>query len=254
MAIKPKVIIFDLEVLASQTYKGDLRAAPGYILMCAWKELGKKKVNVMTVLDHPGKNILDDGPIVTEIRKVLADADLLIYHFGDRFDFPFVQTRLARWGLPKLEKPLTFDTCSVARKTLSIKSNSLKSLAYFFGLKESKMEIPQDTWLLANAGDKEAILTLAERCKSDVRLTEQVYLKELPLVTDHPNVFKAAKLRSQGCAGKPPAYCGSCGGTGFKENGYSQSKKEVKKRWKCTNQVCQQSIYINVPAPIHKDL
>ncbi len=251
---KPKIIIFDLEVLASQTYKGDLRAAPGYILMMAWKELNKKDVHVMTVLDHPGKNILDDGPIVTEIRKVLEDADMLIYHFGDRFDFPFIRTRLARWGLPNLDKPLTFDTCSVARKNLSIKSNSLKSLAYFFGLKESKMEIPHDTWLLANAGDKDAILQLAERCKSDVRLTEQVYKKELPLVADHPDVWKSAALRSLEHNWTRPKRCTSCGNKRFKEAGYSQSKKEVKKRWKCLHKPCQQSIYVTVPQALHKDL
>ena len=222
-----------MEFLASQNYRGDLRAAPGYIFCLGWKELGKGKAKTITILDYPGKTPIDDGPLVKEIAKILADADMYIYHFGDKCDWKFVQTRLVRHGYLPLNKSSSFDTCSVASKYLSIKSNSLKSLAYFFGLKESKMEIPQDIWLLANTGDKKSINKIASRCRSDVRLTEEVYKKELPLAANHPALHHLERAKERRYYDVPDR-CRACSSTKFQSRGFVLNGDTVRKRYNCS--------------------
>lgn len=249
---EPKKIIWDLEFKASNTYKGDLRAAPGFIFCFGWKEVGKGKAQTITILDYPGKNAIDDSKLVKEIYNVLKDADLHIFHYGTQCDWKFIQTRLLKHGYDLLKsRPAVFDTYQVARKYLSIKSNSLKSLAYFFGLKESKMEIVEDIWMLANAGDPASIKRIAKRCESDVRLTEEVYMKLLPLAENHPAIYKIQKME-EGLYTTPPAQCQSCGGTKITSNGYSATAKSLLQRYRCWG--CGSSVYLPVPAKEHKNL
>lgn len=252
MVNKPLIYVWDLEVKAAQTYKGDLRAAPGYTIVFGWKELGKGKAQSISTIDYPGVNVLDDSKLVAEIRKILEPADMLIHHFGDRFDWPFIQTRLARWGMEPLQKPPTFDTCTVARKNLSIKSNSLKSLAYFYGFKETKMELPEDVWLLANAGDKASIELLSERCRSDVRLTEKLYYKMLPSADKHPAVYHLKRLTQATADVSLPKQCQGCGLKEFRFKGYAANLTVAYKRFMCKS--CGLNVKVLVPKKLHKDL
>lgn len=244
----PKKICWDLEFKASQTFRGDLRAAPGYIMCFGWKEIGSKDVHAISLLDYPGKSAIDDSVLVRKIYDILKDVDLHVFHYGTKCDWKFIQTRLLRWGYDLLPaRPMVFDTHSIASKYLSIKSNSLKSLAYFFGLKESKMEIYEDVWLLANAGDKKALRKIVDRCKSDVRLTEKVYENLLQLAQNHPLVYKIQELDEpkQGV----PERCETCGKkSGFTWNGYTATAKTVLRRYRCRREMggCGSSVFLPV--------
>lgn len=250
---QPKKLVWDLEFCATTTSWGELKAAPGFIFCFGYKEVGKGKAKTITILDYPGKTPIDDSNLVKEIAKILQDVDLHIYHFGDKCDFKFMQTRLLRYGLDLLKQGSnTFDTCSFAKQQLSIKSNSLKSLAYYFGLKESKMEIMADVWLLANAGHAPSIKKIAKRCESDVRLTEDVYLRELPLAFNHPAIYKLAKLED-GLYTTPPKQCQACGKEGkITANGFAATAKTIKQRYRCW--ACNASQFIPVPVKYHKEL
>lgn len=247
---QPLKLIWDLEFCASQTFRGDLRAAPGYIFCFGYKELGKGSAKVITIKDFPGKTAIDDSYLIKEVAKILKPVDLHIYHYGNSCDWKFVQTRLMRWGNLPLNKSAAFDTCTVAKNRLSIKSNSLKSLAYFFELDEGKMEIPHDVWLLANAGDAAAIRKISERCRSDVRLTEQVYNKLMPLVENHPAIYKMKKLED-GKYTERPRQCQSCCSTRIKSNGFTATAKTIKQRYRCTS--CNASMFVAVPVKYHKE-
>jgi|GEM_PF-5368127 len=247
---KPKILIYDLEFCATQTFKGDLRIDPGFIFCFGYKELGSPRAKTISILDYPGRTSIDDSNLVREIGKILQDVDLHVFQFGKRCDFKFIQTKLLKHGFPLLSNKYTaFDTCEYARRYLGLKSNSLAALATFFNLDESKMHLPADTWLLANAGNELAIRRIARRCESDVRITEEIYLRLRPLVTDHPPIHSISTLEELGVAERPKL-CQCCGEVGsFSAQGPRPLKTKIMQQWKCRRCGAWVSTELKVPKP-----
>jgi hypothetical protein len=57
---------------------------------------------------------------------------------------------------------------------LKIGSSSMKNVSEFLNLDEQKMNVPKETWVNANAGCKESLDEIVERCESDVRVTMKI--------------------------------------------------------------------------------
>lgn len=225
MVGKPKVLIYDLEFHASQNYKNQLKIEPGYIICFCCKVLGEPKMTTYSMRTHPGKTLTDDRNLVEAIGNHIRDADLHVYQYGNKTEYPFIQTKLLKYGFPPLPvPPVAIDTCKIAQEKLGLKSNSLASLARFFGLKEQKMPITEDQWHLAFAGDEKTMRLVEKRCASDVRLTEQIYLKLRPIISNHPAIYK---LYGSG------EDCQACGGT-LNKWGKRPTGKKIYQRYKCT--------------------
>lgn len=186
---EPKILIWDLEFKGTENYKKELKIHPGYIICFCCKELGKAEMTTFSALTHPGVTPLDDKALVKAIGDHLRDADLHIFQYGTKVDFKFIQTKLLSYGFDLLpDPPAVVDTWSVARSKLALVSNSLRELARFFKLKEQKLDITHEQWYLAFTGHKPTLKLIEKRCASDVRLTEQIYLKLRPLVSSHPHM------------------------------------------------------------------
>ena len=116
----------------------------------------------------------DDSALVEDIAAVLDRYDVLVAHNGKRFDIPFLQTRLMRWGLPPLPTPKLVDPVLVARNKLRMSSNSLRRLLDFFGLNQ-KTEVAGDYWMRAALdGDREAMDYIVDHCVKDVEMLVQL--------------------------------------------------------------------------------
>lgn len=57
---------------------------------------------------------------------------------------------------------------------MKIGSASMKNVSEFLGLDEQKMNVDKETWVKANAGNREALDILVDRCESDVRVTWRI--------------------------------------------------------------------------------
>ncbi len=223
----PRILTFDLEFMASKTYKGDLKIAPGYLICGCVKELNNPKVITYSKLTHPGKGPTDDRDLVKAIGDEIRDADLLIVQYGGKIEIPFMQTLLLKYGLTSLPNPVNVvDTWQLAKSKLALKSNSLASLAQFFKLPKQKMPVTEEEWYLAFTGDKKLMKKVEKRCASDVILTEMVYKRLLPLCNTHPAIAHIYGDRGNR---------GVCGGEKMEKRGFRVTVKQLYQRLQCSN-------------------
>lgn len=192
-----KILVWDIETSPISTYTWDLFPdrinhsniiEDFHILCICWKELGKSKVHSVSCFDAGKKN--DDYNVVKTMRDVLEDVDILIHHYGNKFDLPKFNARLAYHQLPPLPKLLCIDTKMEASRVAKFTSNRLDYLAKHFGY-EGKIKTDIHLWLdIMKGGEKaeKAMDKMVRYCKEDVRQLEKVYLRLRPYMTGHPNI------------------------------------------------------------------
>lgn len=132
----------------------------------------------------------DDKAVVKAVAECLASHDVLIAHNGSTgrgFDIPFLQARLARWGLPPIPRRKMIDPVQIARNQFRLSSNSLESISSHLGL-PPKMKLAPSVWLEAFLdGDKAAMDTIVARCTSDVAILIEIFkaIKAYVATIDH---------------------------------------------------------------------
>lgn len=216
----PKILLFDLETAGVQ----GLCADRGFIICFGYKWLGEKTTHCLTIAQYPGKDIHDDRELLKRAGEIFNEADGIVAHYGEKFDKPYLQSRLLQAKLPPLSENKLTDTCLIARGKLKLSSNRLGNLADFLGCKVKKMEKRGGWpiwWLGALRGDKKAIEDMATYCKQDVDCLEQVFLAMRHII---PSKF----LPINYSIGESQWTCPGCGGHRKNNHGYYFSDK---KRW-----------------------
>jgi len=129
---KPKVVLFDLECT-------NLNANFGYILCGSWKVLGEKKIHTATITDFPSfeKDCTNDKHVVKAIADALEDADVWVTWYGQRFDVPFLQTRLMYHGNKPMPPVPHVDGWRIARYKMRLNSNRLATVSAFLEVEEN---------------------------------------------------------------------------------------------------------------------
>lgn len=224
---KPNVLFWDIETT-------NLRADMGTILCVAWKWLGEKTVNSVMLPDYPSwdKDPTNDKALVKDFSKVLLEADLIVAHYGDRFDFKFVQSKLLKHGLPPIPRIKSVDTWKIARNNLLLQSNRMDNIAAFFEVNR-KTRLPKAVWQKCNMGHVPSIKKLMDYCKQDVRVLEDVYLKIRSVDATHPNL----NLVEIDTDGKPrcPVCMSKCQRRGQRP---AIAQTMVYWRYQCVNKTC----------------
>jgi uncharacterized protein YprB with RNaseH-like and TPR domain len=225
---RSKVLLFDIEAAGVQGLKADRSFIPVF----GYKWLGERSAKTITVLDFPevfAKNPQDDSALLAAIYPILAEAEGLVAHFGEYFDRPFVEARLAKAKLPPIPNMKLTDTCLIARKRLCLSSNSLKNLGEFAGVETKKMEKGRgwpDWWMGALRGHKPSIRKMAVYCRTDVECLEDIYFwmrKVIPM----------RHLPINLAIGEATWACAHCGGHRRQSRGHYYSDKKLWQRYQC---------------------
>lgn len=255
---EPRILLWDLETMMGNAVVPfyQLKQYSSYInpdfvkddvtIFCAaWKWLDKPFVASTSILNDRERfenNYRDDFHVVNMLHQLICDADILVAHNGDNFDWKMFAWRCAVNGLEPPKKPRTIDTLKIARKEFHAESKSLRYLAKALGV-EDKAQTP--SWAKVAAGDETEIQYAEEYCRQDIRTLQGVYERIRPFATNHPNLNAYLEgvdhktcpkcghwdLVKRGFnhtnAGKYQAYqcsrlTGGCGG-------YCQGKKNLKK-------------------------
>lgn len=179
----PKInrIFFDLEtspnlVLAFRTgydlvVNHDAIVKERKIICVGWKREGENRVKVI----RWDKN-QDDKQLLIEFSKVLEEADEIVGHFIDKFDWPWVKTRCLIHRLPPLPNIKTIDTKAWASRGFYFNSNKLDYLADILG-HGKKIKTDFDLWkdiVIHNC--PKALNRMCLYCARDVEVLEKVYL------------------------------------------------------------------------------
>lgn len=181
---KPKILFFDIETSPNLCWSWgigpkvrltyDNIVTERLILTIAYKWLGENKIHALAWENGSDKKML------AVFSEVIAEADILVYHNGDKFDLPNLKTRCLFHGLPPFPECRTMDTLKVARAKFRFNSNKLDYIGQYLGLGQ-KIKTEFSLWKNVMSPDKDvaakALNKMVAYNKGDVILLEKVWDK-----------------------------------------------------------------------------
>lgn len=235
---EPRIILWDIEtahnLAAVFRLWGEDYIPPGnivqerYIICASWKVLGEEKTHSVSLLDNPKlfkKDPHNDLHVLQVLHKVLAEADCLIAHNGDKYDLKFTEARMLIQGLSPLPPIKTMDTLKIAKKRFLFNSNKLDYLGTILGV-GAKIKTSSGLWLEVLKGNKAAIKEMVEYNIEDVNLLERVFFKLRPYTSNHIN-------RNLFAGEGEERACPRCGSTHCQSRGVSRTATRTYQRFQC---------------------
>lgn len=254
---EPKIMIFDIEIVPDLTKclrkwvrlydRAAMSANFSTICTIGYKIHGsKKKAKTINIWDFEGwkENIYDDSDLLAYFQEEMEreEVDILVSHFGDRFDKPHLETRFLVNGLPNMTYIRNIDTWKIAKQKLKLSHRTLNDLATLLGCDLKMDNGGWDIWESIVAHTvfekehrrkglmplKKACQIMDKYCAQDVETLDQVFgkLKHLTnLLPNHNNyLVKGA-----------PKVCPSCGGKHFHKNGFHRTPVSSFQRYRCAS-------------------
>jgi RNase_H superfamily len=164
----------------------------------------------------------DDARVIRKLHAVLSQADVLVGHNSDNFDWKKFQTRCIELGLKPVDQKASIDTLKVARKEFKFTSNRLDYIGEYLGV-GGKMDTPKGLHKAVMWSVPGALKTMLEYNKRDVELLEAVYDKLKPYIRNHPRLHFDQD--------KPT--CVKCGNHSVVKNGMRPSHGNMIQKWVC---------------------
>lgn len=188
---KANILILDIESYPATYYSWGPKAEwlsskqeidPGGLLCLSYKWLGSPVTHFVAEWD--------DGhdSMVAEAHAVLSLADIVITYNGDRYDLKRLNNEFWKTGTPPPRPFRSIDLFKTNRAKFDLPYKSLDYLAQSGGVGEKLPNGGFDLWVKCMAGDAEARKLMEAYNKQDVILTEQVYVKLLPWLTNVPHM------------------------------------------------------------------
>ena len=180
------------------------------LLSYAWKWKGEDEVKFV------GLNTATNEEMLQQLWDLLDEADWVVAHNGDNFDFKLVHAWMARAGMTPYRSVKQIDTLKMAKRRFKFTVNRLDYLCQvFFG--EGKEDTGGfDLWLRCLEGDEEAWALMQQYNEKDVTLLEQLYYRLAAWDKSHPNYALWAGADNE-------AMCGTCGSSNVKRNGFART-------------------------------
>jgi len=125
--------------------------------------------------------------MLTEVYKLLEEADVVITYNGDRFDLPILNQEFMMLGLPPPAPYASVDLLRTMRRRFRGTSNKLDYWLKRLDVGAKKEHRGPQLWLDCMNGDKDAFLEMEEYNIGDVVELEHLYDRVLPWIPNHPN-------------------------------------------------------------------
>lgn len=184
---------------------GDIIHERAIICIC-YKWEGKDEVHSL----EWDKN-QSDKEMLKKFLKVMAQADEIVAHNGDRFDMKWLRTRCIfhNLGMPPMHN--TIDTLKEAKRYFNFNSNKLDYIAKFLGVGAKLQTGGLDLWKdIVFKKDKVAMAKMVEYCKMDVTVLQAVF--------DKLNIYTQPKVNYAVLHGEDKHKCPQCGGNNIRYN------------------------------------
>ncbi len=232
---KPKILLYDVETAANigaiwQKYEQNVLwyEKEWYMLCFAYKWLDQKGTKAVALPDFKWyeKNKENDKKVLEALWKLFDEADIVIAHNGNNFDQKKSNARFIFHGMTPPSPYKTIDTLKVARRYFKFNSNKLDDLGELLGLGRKLETGGLPLWKGCMEGDEKAWKKMIRYNKQDVVLLEEVYLKLLPWMTNHPNLNKYLQTEHS---------CPNCSSFDLQRRGKESTVGNVNlyQRWQC---------------------
>lgn len=236
---KPRILLLDIETAPNLGWvwgKWEQNVIEfeknWYIMSFAYKWADEKKVHAVSLDQFKGynKDKSNDWNLCYLLHKKLEEADIVIAHNGDGFDFPKINARLIAHGFKPPQPYKTVDTCKVAKRYFSFDSNKLDELGKYLNVGRKIPTTGFKLWKGCMEGDSKSWALMRKYNAQDVALLERVYLALRPWMDNHPNM---------GLMMDKPHTCPVCGTAGkLQRRGFSYTRVGRKARYQCTAEEC----------------
>lgn len=192
----PKILIYDIETSPMLAYTWNIFstyirpesvAKDWFVLSWAAKWLNDDKIFGEVLTPKEAKNS-DDKRIISKLWSLFDEADIIVAHNGDKFDNKKMNWRFLYHGFPPPLSYKTIDTVKVARKYFSATSNKLDYLTDSLDLGRKTDSGGLEEWIRCMEGDQQALQDMLTYNRNDVVILEEIYVKLLPWITNHPNL------------------------------------------------------------------
>jgi DNA polymerase elongation subunit (family B) len=190
-----KILLFDIESSPSIVFSFNRFNTNIYIdqvikdpIMLTWSAKWLFSEDVMS--DRiTSKEVLsfNDYRIVKSLWNMVNEADIVIAHYGDKFDIPMLNARAVINNIKPFSFTESIDTKRVSSKHFRFPSNKLDALATYLGV-DNKIKTDFSLWKRCMNGEEKALEEMNTYCDQDVRTLEDVYLKLRPYIKSHPNL------------------------------------------------------------------
>lgn len=228
--MKPKILLYDLETAPNLGYvwgKYDQRVLSyvdeGRILCFAYKWLGSKEVHCLSMKGHP-----NDYGVVMALRILFNQADVIVAHNGDEFDYKKATARMLYHNMVPPKIPAQVDTKKVAKAYFEFNGNGLDDLGQYLKLGKKQKHSGFDMWLGCMKNDSKAWREMIKYNKQDVLLLEKVYNRMLPWMRSHPNLGKLINP-----VDRANNVCHTCGSNDVIKKGFRATAASVQQQWQC---------------------
>lgn len=230
----PKILILDIETapiiahvwgIWDQNVGLNQIKTDWHVLSWSAKWFGKKEI--MYADQRNSKNIEDDKKLLSEIWRLLDEADIIVTQNGKAFDQKKLNARFILNGMQPPSSYKHIDTKQIASRKFAFTSNKLEYLTAKLCKKYKKVKPKKfqgfELWKACLAGNKAAWEEMERYNKYDVLSLEELYTKLIPW----DNSINFALYTDE-----ITRVC-SCGSKKFNKKGFAYTSVGKYQRYKC---------------------
>ena len=126
--------------------------------------------------------------MVYKVWGLLDEADMVVTYNGDRYDIKRINNEFLKEGFTPPSPFKSIDLYKTNKVRFDLPSKKLDYIAELTGSGNKLKHQGFDLWVGCMEGDPEAWQTMQEYNEQDVLLTERVYIKLLPWLTNIPHM------------------------------------------------------------------
>ncbi len=189
----PRILIFDIETAPNLAYTWGTYeqnvvdfVSTWTMLSFAYKWVGDGKTKCVSNWDF-GKT-LDDTDTILVLWTLLDQADIVVAHYGDKFDIKKANTRFLQLGLGAPSPYKTVDTKKIASRYFAMPRNSLDYIGEYLGLGRKVKHPGWEMWEGCIAGEEKWWKLMIRYNKQDVVLLEKVWRAMQSFESNGPNM------------------------------------------------------------------
>ena len=218
-----RILFLDIEA-------SNLAASIGFLLAIGYKWAGERETHVLRIDETEEFQVkkTDDTGLLKAFEPIYNQAEVIVYHFGDFYDLPFIQTRRLIKRMKPLPEVSSVDTWKICRKKLKFHNNRLDTILQALGCPIKKTAVMGEKWVDAMSGDSKGLDYIVDHCNKDVRVLEWVYNKIKAVWPHHPNMSSHSLSPRE-------KTCPICAKPSGRHNGTRRTIKKLYQRLVCSN-------------------
>lgn len=178
------------------------------------KWLGEKTILFYSEWEHGIEGMLKAA------ADLFEEADILVTYNGEKFDYPHFITEFLIHDIAPPPPPSHVDLYKFVRNKTRFFSNKLEHISSELGLGSKVEHEGFALWKKVMKGEEAARNRMQRYCIRDCALTERVYKKLRPFITNHPNIGHGHN-------------CPKCGSAKVHKRGERKTAHYAVQRYRC---------------------